>query len=48
MIFFQSFYNFFYSFFELLSFRTKPKYEKVKNNLDDEYEFIILNEKMNR
>lgn len=48
MIFFQSFYNFFHLFFELLSFRTKPKYEKVENNIDDEYEFIILNEKMNR
>jgi hypothetical protein len=31
------------NFFEMLSFRSKPKYEKFNNN--DNYEFIILNEK---
>lgn len=48
MSFLKSIYNFFYTFFEILSFRTKPKYEKLENNIDDEYEFIVLNEKMNR
>ena len=43
MSFLNSVYNFFYSFFEILSFRTKPTYEKVENNLDDEYEFVIFN-----
>jgi hypothetical protein len=39
----KNIYDFFYSFFDLLSFRTKPKYDTVDNN--EEYEFIFLNEK---
>ena len=43
---FKNIFYFFYTFFEILSFKTKPKYEAV--NDDEEYEFINLNEKMNR
>lgn len=43
---FQDIYNYFNSFFEFLTFRTKPNYEMIDNN--EEYEFIILNEKMKR
>lgn len=39
---------FFNSFFELLSFKTKPKYDMIDVVDDEEYEFIILNNKMNR
>ena len=41
---FQNLYIFFHSFFEFLTFRTKPKYKSVDDN--EEYEFIILNEKI--
>ena len=43
---FQNIYYFFHSFFEFLSLKTKPKCELIDDN--EEYEFIILNEKMNR
>ena len=43
---FQDIYNYFHSFFEFLTFRTKPNYKMIDNN--EEYEFIILNEKMKR
>ena len=38
--------KFFRSFFELLTFRTKPRYKKLNKNNDvcEDYEFIILNE----
>lgn len=44
---FQNIYEFFHSFFEFLSFRAKPRYEAIDKNYE-EYEFIILNEKMER
>lgn len=43
----QNIYTYFQSFFEFLTFRTKPKYELVDDS-SDEYEFVILNEKMER
>jgi hypothetical protein len=51
---FQNIYNWFHSFFEFFTFRTKPKYEMIDTNDDDynEYDFsivnIIVNEKMTR
>lgn len=49
---FQNIYNFFHSFFEFLSFRSKPKYETIEQNYEEQnykkYEFVILNEKMIR
>ena len=47
MTWFQDVYNFFHAFFEFLSFRTNPRYEAIEQNCE-EYEFIILNEKMER
>lgn len=41
----ENIYSFFHSFFELISLRTKPKYNSlndVENPVD--YEFVILNE----
>lgn len=46
MIWLQNIYLYIHSFFEILTFRTMPKYDMINN--DDEYEFIILNEKMKR
>lgn len=43
MIWFQNIYIYFQTIFEILTFRTKPKYDMIDN--DEEYEFIILNEK---
>lgn len=51
MAWFQNIYNFFHSFFEFLSFRTKPKYEVIDQDCYknyEEYEFVILNDKMIR
>ena len=42
---FQNIYIYFQTIFEILTFRTKPKYDMID---DEEYEFIILNNKMNR
>lgn len=41
---FKNIYIFIHSFFEILSYRTKPKYDKLDENNYDEYESIILNE----
>jgi hypothetical protein len=38
----KNIYDFLYSFFDFISFRTKPKYDDIDNN--EEYEFIFLNE----
>ena len=43
MIWVQNIYDFLYSFFDLLSFRNKPKDDTIDNN--EEYECIILNDK---
>lgn len=46
MIWLQNMYTFFQTFFEFLSFRTKPQndlIEDIENRT--EYEFIMLNEK---
>ena len=42
MNYFQNVYIFFHSFFEFLTFRTKPKYKSFDDN--EECEFIIFNE----
>ena len=46
----QNIYTYFQSFFEFLTFRSKPKYDQINDieNNNQEYEFIILNNKMNR
>jgi len=47
MFWIQDIYKYLKSFFNFLSFRTKPDYEEIESNYE-EYEFIILNEKMTR
>lgn len=46
----KSIYNFFHAFFEFLSFKIKPKFDKDDNDNDNyNYEFIKgLNETMTR
>ncbi len=42
----QNVYSFFQSLFELLTFRTKPRYNSL-NDVENpaDYEFVILNDK---
>lgn len=42
MVWLKNVYDFFYSFFDLLSFRNKPKHDMID---DEEYECIIFNER---
>ncbi len=46
MYWFQNMYTFFQSFFELLTFRSKPSCNSL-NDVENphDYEFVILNEK---
>ena len=44
---FVSIYKFLNTFFNILSFKSKPKKEKINDdeNIAEEYDFLILNER---